>query len=92
MKILVKKVKNYIIQSQINQTQINQNKEDNEDKTLVIDWLKSLKTNPSGKLKNILLKNYKYIDDVTKDNFLMKNRAGKITWIEFKNLIESHYD
>ena len=57
-------------------------------KTTISNWLKTLKTQPNGKLRNVLLKNFEYIDDVNQYNFFRCDNVNKKSWIELQNLLD----
>lgn len=69
-----------------------------EKKTELSEWLANLPRKPSLRLYNALMGNfsnrdykvepYKYIEDITKYNFLRRRNAGKKTWKEFCELRE----
>ena len=69
----------------------------NRKKTEIKDWINSLKTPISTKLSNILLDAFrfsegnppfKYVEDVTKLEFMRLRQAGKESWAEFCTLRE----
>jgi hypothetical protein len=68
-------------------------------KTEIKDWINSLDRQPSTKLSNILLDEFrfsegnppfKFIEDITKQKFLKVRQAGKQSWEELIELRKQH--
>lgn len=58
-------------------------------KTEVTQWVNSLKIQPSTRLYNTL-KSFKYMEDITRYDFLKVRNAGISTWDEFQKLIKDN--
>ena len=68
-----------------------------QNKTEIGLWFAGLSKKPSGRLCNLLLNNYRYVEngkpfayveDVNEFDFMRLNQAGKLTWSEFTELRE----
>jgi hypothetical protein len=73
----------------------NESSPNTNNKTEIKDWINSLDRQPSTKLSNILLDEFrfsegnlpfKYVEDITKQKFLKLRQAGKQSWEEFSEL------
>jgi hypothetical protein len=93
-------IDNYHRQNDLAEKVSNESSTDKKiNKTEIKDWINSLDRQPSTKLANILLDQFrfsegnppfKYIEDITKREFLQLRQAGKQSWEEFLELRKQH--